>query len=77
MKCPYCNNKHTNVIKTYNKVNNVYRRRVCNRCKEKFNTIEYCSDGWDYRKLYKNLTKDIERLHTRAKEVNDHPQKSI
>ena len=42
MRCPFCGDTNTSVIdsRLYNESNSIRRRRECNRCKNRFNTLE-------------------------------------
>ena len=40
MKCPYCGNSETRVIDSRDQGGTIHRRRRCERCTQRFNTLE-------------------------------------
>lgn len=67
MNCKHCNYPDTRVVQTNfdDKVNYIYRRRECLKCKERFTTAEHFRDDYDRKAI--NIIKEKSKVYSSAK----------
>jgi transcriptional regulator NrdR family protein len=57
MQCPKCGCKSTRVTKVFHKKDRTFRYRLCNKCKEAIKTVEFVTDGFDYKAVVEKIRK--------------------